>query len=194
VTAPNSARLKPNDTHWPKSLTERLGASAPAALKAIGPVALLRAHDTARQLRDEGITVISGFHSPIEKDCLSILVRGKQPIIVCPGRAIEGMRIRPECRAAFEAGRLLFLPVYRAAQARHQGIGAAPQRARRGPGRRSIHRPHHTRWPDGRSSADAQGMADTGPMAGRTDGRLRLCSFRTPGAQVLSTSSGAGLI
>ncbi|MBA3493264.1 MAG: DUF4258 domain-containing protein [Gammaproteobacteria bacterium] len=26
----------------------------------------------------------------------------------------------------------------------HQGIGAAPQRARRGPGRRSIHRPHHT--------------------------------------------------
>lgn len=128
MTAPNSARLKPNDTHWPKSLTERLGASAPAALKAIGPLALLatrrtalfcsartpgdailRAHDTARQLRDEGITVISGFHSPIEKDCLRILLRGKQPIIVCPGRAVEGMRIPPECRAAFEAGRLLFL-------------------------------------------------------------------------------------
>ncbi|MGH8555035.1 MAG: DUF2283 domain-containing protein [Gammaproteobacteria bacterium] len=58
-----------------ESLTDRLGVSAPAALQAIGPVALLaarktalfcsartpgdailRAHDTARQLRDEGIT------------------------------------------------------------------------------------------------------------------------------------------
>ncbi|MGH8524389.1 MAG: hypothetical protein ACREXY_09275, partial [Gammaproteobacteria bacterium] len=58
------------------------------------------------------ITVISGFHSPIEKDYLSILLRGKQPIIVCPGRAIEGMRIPPECRAAFESGRLLFLSAF----------------------------------------------------------------------------------
>jgi len=36
-------------------------------------------------------------------------LRGNQPIIVCPARAIEGMRIPTECRAAFEAGRLLFL-------------------------------------------------------------------------------------
>lgn len=121
-------KLTPGDAHWPKSLTDRLGVSAPSALQTIGPVALLaarktalfcsartpgdailRAHDTARQLRDEGITVISGFHSPIEKDCLRILLRGTQPIIVCPARAIEVMRIPPECRAAFEAGRLLFL-------------------------------------------------------------------------------------
>ena len=98
------------------------------ALQAIGPVALLahrkttlfcsartpgdailRAHDAARRLRDEGVTVISGFHSPIEKECLRILLRGKQPIIVCPARAIETMRIPTECRAAFEAGRVLFL-------------------------------------------------------------------------------------
>ncbi len=128
VTAPNSVTLKPNDARWPRSLNERLGGSAPSALQTIGPMALLaarrtallcsartpgdailRAHDTARQLRDEGITVISGFHSPIEKDCLHILLRGTQPIIVCPGRAMEGMRIPPECRAAFEADRLLFL-------------------------------------------------------------------------------------
>jgi predicted Rossmann fold nucleotide-binding protein DprA/Smf involved in DNA uptake len=71
--------------------------------------AILRAHDTARRLRDENATVISGFHSPIEKDCLRILLRGKQPIIFCLGRAIEGMRIPPECRPAFDAGRILFL-------------------------------------------------------------------------------------
>ena len=128
MTAPISVTLKPNDVRWPRFFNERLGSSAPSALQTIGPVALLaarktalfcsartpgdailRAHDTARQLRDEGITVISGFHSPIEKACLHILLRGTQPVIACPARAIERMRIPPECRAAFEAGRLLFL-------------------------------------------------------------------------------------
>jgi hypothetical protein len=71
--------------------------------------AILRAHDTARRLRDEGATVISGFHSPIEQECLRILLRGKQPIILCPARAIVGMRILTECRTAFDTGRLLFL-------------------------------------------------------------------------------------
>ncbi len=60
-------------------------------------------------MRDEGITVISGFHSPIEKECLRILLRGKQPIIICPARAIDTMRIPSECRVAFDAGRVLFL-------------------------------------------------------------------------------------
>jgi predicted Rossmann fold nucleotide-binding protein DprA/Smf involved in DNA uptake len=128
VTIPKSVSVKPDDALWPKTLTERLGGSAPTALQAIGPVALLaarrtaffcaartpgdailRAHDAARRMRDAGVTVISGFHSPIEKDCLRILLRGTQPIIVCPARAIEGIRIPPECRAAFEASRLLFL-------------------------------------------------------------------------------------
>ncbi len=71
--------------------------------------AILRAHDMARRLRDEGVTVISGFHSPIEKECLSILLRGKQPIIICLARAIGTMRIPSECRPAFDAGRILFL-------------------------------------------------------------------------------------
>lgn len=116
------------DTRWPRSLTERLGTRAPPALHAIGPAALLagrrtalfcsartfgdailRAHDTVRRMRDNGVTVISGFHSPIEMDCFRILLRGKQPIILCPARAIESMRIPTECRAAFEAGRMLFL-------------------------------------------------------------------------------------
>lgn len=128
MTIPKSVTIKPADALWPKTLTERLAGSAPTALQAIGRVALLaarrtalfcsartpgdailRAHDAARRLRDDRVTVISGFHSPIEKDCLRILLRGKQAIILCPARAIEGMRIPTECRAAFEAGRLLFL-------------------------------------------------------------------------------------
>lgn len=128
MTALKPTAFKPEDAFWPKCLTERLGKDAPRALHAIGPVALLaprrtalfcsastpgeailRAHDAARRMREEGVTVIGGFHSPIEKECLRILLRGKQPIIICPARAIEGMRIPTECRAAFDAGRVLFL-------------------------------------------------------------------------------------
>jgi predicted Rossmann fold nucleotide-binding protein DprA/Smf involved in DNA uptake len=121
-------RLARSDDAYPSILLDRLGEKAPLTLTAIGPVetlanrktalfcsahtpggAILRAHDMARRLRDEGKTVISGFHSPIEKECLSILLRGKQPIIICPARAIEGIRIPAECRQAFDAGRILFL-------------------------------------------------------------------------------------
>jgi predicted Rossmann fold nucleotide-binding protein DprA/Smf involved in DNA uptake len=71
--------------------------------------AILRTHDAARRLRDEGATVISGFHSPLEKECLRILLRGKQPIIVCVARSLDGMRITGDLRAAFGAGRILFV-------------------------------------------------------------------------------------
>lgn len=42
---------------------------------------ILAAYDYAKKLRDAGTAVISGFHSPVEKECLRILLRGTQPII-----------------------------------------------------------------------------------------------------------------
>jgi predicted Rossmann fold nucleotide-binding protein DprA/Smf involved in DNA uptake len=109
-------------------LRSRLGENAPAELTVLGDSSLLRArrtalfcsartpgdailrtHDAARRMRDDGVTVISGFHSPIEEECLRILLRGSQPVIICPARAIETMRISTAIRAAFEAGRVLFL-------------------------------------------------------------------------------------
>lgn len=61
------------------------------------------------KLRDGGATVISGFHSSVEKECLRILLRGKQPIIACLARALEGMRLPRDWRSALEADRLLLL-------------------------------------------------------------------------------------
>lgn len=71
--------------------------------------AILGAYDSARKLRDEGVTVISGFHSPVEKECLRILLRGKQPIIICLARAVEKIRLPLDWRRALETGRLLLL-------------------------------------------------------------------------------------
>lgn len=64
-------------------------------------------------MRDKGLTVISGFHSPIERECLQILLRGKQPIIICPARAIDEMRVPKEMRQAFDSERVLFLSPFR---------------------------------------------------------------------------------
>ncbi len=128
ITGEMVTLIKPTDGQWPQNLSQRLGAAAPSSLHVMGPVtllathrtalfcsartpgdAILRAHDAARRMRDEGVTVVSGFHSPIEKECLNILLRGKQPIIICPARAIKAMRIPTECRSAFDVGRALFL-------------------------------------------------------------------------------------
>ena len=70
---------------------------------------ILKTYDLIRDLRNAGVTVISGFHSPIEKDCLDLLIRGKQPIVICPARGIETMRIPKSWRVPIEENRLLIL-------------------------------------------------------------------------------------
>jgi len=77
-------------------------AQTPAAI-------LLHVHDLAQQWRVNGPTIISGFHSPAEQEALAVLLRGPQPVIVCPARSLAGMRLKPEYRAPLEAGRLLLL-------------------------------------------------------------------------------------
>ena len=50
--------------------------------------AILSAYDQAARWRDAGRCIISGFHSPVEKECLRILLRGSQPIIICAARSL----------------------------------------------------------------------------------------------------------
>jgi hypothetical protein len=70
---------------------------------------IIQTYDCMKAIREAEITVISGFHSPVEKECLKILLRGKQPVIVCPARGLENMRIKPEFKEPLEDKRLLFL-------------------------------------------------------------------------------------
>jgi len=70
---------------------------------------ILRTYDLARVLRDAGVTVISGFHSPMEKECLTLLLRGTQPVIVCPARSLERMRLPTAWKVPLTGGRLLIV-------------------------------------------------------------------------------------
>jgi predicted Rossmann fold nucleotide-binding protein DprA/Smf involved in DNA uptake len=87
----------------------QLTRSAYSAQSGAQAIPFLGAYDAARKLRDEGVTLISGFHSPVEKECLRILLRGKQPVIICLARAMEKIRLPAAWRVALDAGRLLIL-------------------------------------------------------------------------------------
>lgn len=73
---------------------------------------ILQAYDLAHALRDAGITVMSGFHSPMEKEVLNILIRSPHPVIACPARSIEGMRLPIEYKKPLDDGRLLLLSAF----------------------------------------------------------------------------------
>lgn|GEM_PF-758148 len=51
--------------------------------------AVLKCYDWAIQMREAGRCVISGFHSPLEKDVLHYLLKGKQPVIMALARGLK---------------------------------------------------------------------------------------------------------
>jgi hypothetical protein len=78
---------------------------------------ILEAHDRFKiWARDAEISVVSGFHSPVEKECLRLLLAGRAGIIFCPAREIEHLRIRAEWKPALEAGRMLILSPFQTRQ------------------------------------------------------------------------------
>lgn len=70
---------------------------------------ILHIHDLAQHWRVSGPTIISGFHSPAEQEALVVLLRGPQPVIICPARSLARMRLKPEYTKTLEEGRLLLL-------------------------------------------------------------------------------------
>jgi predicted Rossmann fold nucleotide-binding protein DprA/Smf involved in DNA uptake len=70
---------------------------------------IIRSHDLAHVLTDAKITVVGGFHSPVEEECLNVLLKGTQPVIICPARSLAGMRIPTAWRAPIQQDRLLII-------------------------------------------------------------------------------------
>ena len=142
-----------DDPRYPARLRQR-GTDAPPELTALGNLDLLsqpmtalfcsarcpgklilRTYDQAAQWRDAGHCVVSGFHSPVEKECLRILLRGEPPIIICPARGHaethpSGMEKASGRRPPADP---LHLPPNR--KPHHRRPRRPPQRTRRRPGR-----------------------------------------------------------
>ena len=74
--------------------------------------AILKAYDVARELREKEVPVISGFHTPVEKDMLEILLKGKGPIVICLARGLEGMRMPKGWGQAIQQGWILLVSIF----------------------------------------------------------------------------------
>ena len=120
--------LSLDDNAYPDRLIRRLGLDAPQSIAAVGSLAplrsrmtaflcsketpgatILKAFDQAAAWRNAGRCVISGFHSPLEQQCLDILLRGKQPIVIALPRALGTVRLPAPHRKALDEGRLTIL-------------------------------------------------------------------------------------
>ena len=129
-------KIASSDPRYPARLLKRLSRNAPASLAALGNLDLLTLpktalfcsarcpgnvilsiYDKAAKWRDAGRCLISGFHSPVEQECLRILLRGTSPIIVCPARNLP-TRIPADWQTPLAEGRLLILSGFTAAQKR----------------------------------------------------------------------------
>lgn len=129
---PEAVQITPDDAAWPTRLT-----GAAQSMAAIGNPAvmdgrvlallcsvacpgdvILALGDLALALREAKVTVASGFHAPMEREALHFLLRGTQPIILCPARGIVPYAIRPELRGALAAGRLLIVSPFADAERR----------------------------------------------------------------------------
>ncbi len=86
---------------------------------------IIKTYDLARAMRDAGVPVIGGFQTPMERECLRLLLRGSQPVVVCPARGIDNMRIPREWRPALDDGRLLVLSPFPATVRRPKAEFAA---------------------------------------------------------------------
>jgi len=92
---------------------------------------IMDAHDQFKVWAQEERTIISGFHSPVEKECLRIFLKSSGSIILCPARGIGNMRIRAEWKQPITEGRFLIIspfddkirqPTARTAQKRNDFI------------------------------------------------------------------------
>jgi predicted Rossmann fold nucleotide-binding protein DprA/Smf involved in DNA uptake len=119
-----------NNPRYPARLAQRLGVDAPALLSVLGNLDFLAlpktalfcsakcpgsvippTYDQAAQWRDAGRCVISGFHSPVERECLQILLRGDAPVILCPARGMLE-RFPAQWDIASSGGQMLILSCF----------------------------------------------------------------------------------
>jgi hypothetical protein len=74
---------------------------------------VLKCYDWAIAEREAGNCVISGFHSPLEKDVLHYLLKGTQPIIIALARGLK-IRVEAELKKPLDQGRLLIITPFEA--------------------------------------------------------------------------------
>lgn len=121
-------QLKRADPGFPGELERYLGEHTPPRIWGRGNPAILqsggvalfssrrcpgapasRMIDLAQQIRDAGRTALGGFHSPMEKECLRILLQSPYPVVIGLARTLPASQVPAAWKGALAEGRLLLL-------------------------------------------------------------------------------------
>src|SRR5687768_6377161 len=73
---------------------------------------IIEAMDLAQRWRAENRPVISGFHTPVEKECLRIFLRGPQSLVICPARGLDPFQLPIEWQTKFDRTELLIVSAF----------------------------------------------------------------------------------
>ncbi len=114
---------------YPKAVTAIFGAEAPKEISYTGNTDLLnnkkiglfvsvncpgvmifQSYDFVFKMRTrENISFVSGFHSPMERECLRNIAAGAAGIIWCIAKSLESFKLPEDLQKAFDDGRILIL-------------------------------------------------------------------------------------
>ncbi len=113
---------------YPARLHALLGVDAPPCLAVAGPLLALTQHslslfcsvrcpgamilqtyDFVSRLRHQAVTVISGFHSPMERECLRTVMTGSAGVVWCLAKSLGSFALPCEFQPLFDAQRLTVL-------------------------------------------------------------------------------------
>lgn len=127
----NVHRIDRFDTRYPKCVAGLSDDDAPRVLYLLGDPQILqhvhlglicsvtcpgsvviKTYDAIRELRDAGVIVAGGFHSPMECECLDFLLRGAQPVVLCPACGTDWLSLDSQQQGAVDRGRLLVLSIF----------------------------------------------------------------------------------
>ena len=124
----DNSRVYQSDKEFPKQLTAMLGTGAPDFISFSGNYNLInekklavfvsakcpgsiifKTYEFVRQLRRHNISFVSGFHSPMEKECMRTLAGGDAGIIWFLAKSLKSFSLHPDFNSLFDSGRLLIL-------------------------------------------------------------------------------------
>lgn len=86
------------------------------------PDLILPTLDLVRAEADAETIFMSGFQSPLERECLGILLAAGAAVVVCPARSIDSMRLPGEWTERVARGEMLVLSTIEAAGARRPTV------------------------------------------------------------------------
>jgi hypothetical protein len=79
---------------------------------------ILAGLDLATEPCPTDMALIGGFHTPLERRMLSLMLKAQYPLVICPARTLTPLRVPPEWRDGLAQGHLLLLSPFASAYRR----------------------------------------------------------------------------